>query len=238
MRSMDESAEPSQAAGPAGGEAPTEPATAEVPVAPYPPGYVPGPYAPGFAGPPPGYGWAPPPPGYGWAPPAGPTAPPPGYSWMGPSGVPASASPRRGSLGGLLRNVAVAWAVAGVLALTVVGLSVSLATTGSSTQVGPIARAPGITAPFGGRGGVFGRQGVIGTVASVGSGSFTVTDRSGTTVTVDEQSSTTYYNGSTQATSSIVTAGANVVALGSRSGNTVTATRVILLPPGVGPLGP
>ena len=229
MRSMDESAEPSQAAGPAGGEAPTEPATAEVPVAPYPPGYVPGPYAPGFAGPPPGYGWAPP---------AGPTAPPPGYSWMGPSGVPASASPRRGSLGGLLRNVAVAWAVAGVLALTVVGLSVSLATTGSSTPVGPIARAPGITAPFGGRGGVFGRQGVIGTVASVGSGSFTVTDRSGTTVTVDEQSSTTYYNGSTQATSSIVTAGANVVALGSRSGNTVTATRVILLPPGVGPLGP
>jgi len=236
---MDEASEPSQeGAGSQAGEAPTEPATAEVPAAAYPPGYTPGAsYGPGFAAPPPGYAWAPPPPGYGWTPP-GALAPPPGYAWVpGSPGASVPVANRAGGVvGRLARSVVAAWVVAGALALTVVGLSVALANAGSSAAVGPIVRTP-ITTPFGLGGGVFGREGVIGTVASVASASFTVTDRSGTTITVDEQSSTTYYNGSSRATSSIVSVGANVVVLGSRSGTTVTATRVIVLPAG-GPLGP
>jgi hypothetical protein len=139
----------------------------------------------------------------------------------------------------------VAWIVAGVLALTVVGLSVALAWGNSST-----AR---VSAPFGGRnaanpgrsfsgpgffGGGAGSLGVVGTVASVATGSFAVTDRSGQTVTVDEQSSTTYYSGRTSATSSAVVTGARVAVRGTRNGNTVTATNVIVLPAGGFGLGP
>jgi hypothetical protein len=73
-------------------------------------------------------------------------------------------------------------------------------------------------------------MGVAGTVESVGASSFTVAARSGQTVTVDEQSSTTYDNGGTSSSSSVVVKGATVVVLGTRSGNTVTATRVVVLP--------
>lgn len=193
------------------------PATAEVPAAsPYPPGYAPGPPPP--AGPPPGYGWT-------WGPTGAPGPPPPR--------APRSA----GWLSRAVRRALVAWIVAGVLAATVVGLSVALAT--SSSPVRSLPFAPSAT-PFGragfpgpAAGGVFG-PGVIGTVASVSSNSFTVNARSGATVTVDEQSSTTYYNGATPATSSIVTQGATVAVSGSRSGNTVTATRVTVIPAGGG----
>jgi phosphoribosylamine-glycine ligase len=73
---------------------------------------------------------------------------------------------------------------------------------------------------------------VVGTVKSTGGDSFTATDRTGETVTVDEQSSTTYYNARTSATSSIVTTGSRVLVRGTRNGNTVTATSVIVLPTG------
>jgi len=135
-----------------------------------------------------------------------------------------------------VHSVLVAWIVAAALAATVIGLSVALATTSSPAVSQRAPFAPGVT-PFGRTGfapptgGPFG-TGVIGTVASVGTNSFTVNARSGQTVTVDEQSSTTYYKGATQATSSIVTQGATVAVQGSRSGTTVTATRVIVLPAG------
>jgi hypothetical protein len=51
-------------------------------------------------------------------------------------------------------------------------------------------------------------------------------------VTVDEQSSTTYFNGTTTATQNVVAKGALVAVQGTRNGNTVTATRVIVLPAG------
>ncbi len=73
---------------------------------------------------------------------------------------------------------------------------------------------------------------MAGTVSNVSSTNFTVTDRSGQAVTVDEQSSTTYFNGRTSASSSIVTSGARVLVRGTRQGNTVTATSVIVLPSG------
>jgi len=209
------------------------------------------PYPPPGSGPegqgPPG-GLAPPP---GYAPPPGPGTPP-GYGWAGwpepgpsaSSSVP-SGSGRRG-VSGILRNVTAAWIVAGVLALTVAGLSAALAS-GSS---GParVSRpfggfAPGSGRSFGGSpafsGGNFSSLGVFGTVASVGTGSFTVTDRSDQTVTVDEQSSTTYYSGATSTSSSAVVTGARVVVQGTRSGDTVTATRITVLPArsfGAGPL--
>ncbi|HYA69368.1 MAG TPA: DUF5666 domain-containing protein, partial [Acidimicrobiales bacterium] len=81
-------------------------------------------------------------------------------------------------------------------------------------------------------GGAAGTLAVVGTVASVGTNSFTVTARNGATVTVDEQSSTTYFSGATSASSSAVVKGARVAVQGSRSGNTVTATRVVVLSAG------
>jgi hypothetical protein len=198
------------------------PPTAETPAASpgAPPGYGPGSF-PGY-GPPPGQA---PPPWYGWAgwPPTGP--------WASPSG------PYRSGFSRVLHSALAAWIVAGVLALAVVGLSVDLAT--QSTQSPASAH---VVTPFGGPGtqfkgpGFFGRGlgnlAVAGTVASVGTGTFTVTATSGQTVTVDEQSSTTYESGGSSASSSVVVKGARVVVQGTRSGNTVTATSVVVLPAG------
>jgi hypothetical protein len=134
--------------------------------------------------------------------------------------------------------VITAWIVAAALALAVVGLSVALAV-GNSAPAGlraPIVRpapvAPGSAgnrSPFGGN---FATLGVAGTVTSVGSGTFTVTGVSGQLVTVDEQSSTIYDQGATSASSAAVLQGSRVLVLGSRSGTTVKATRVIVLPAG------
>lgn len=191
-------------------------------------------------GPPPGYG---PQPGYG---------PPPGQ------GPPGGAGPSGGAdhgFGRVLRSATTAWIVAGVLALVVVALSVALASANSdTTRVNGPFRAPagGLAPAFGGSapgsgGGRLGGPGpsggaeipgVFGTVASVGSGSFTVTDRTGQTVTVDEQSSTTYFSGRTAASSSAVVTGARVAVRGTRSGSTVTAASVVVLPAGGFGLGP
>ena len=73
---------------------------------------------------------------------------------------------------------------------------------------------------------------MVGTVSSVSAKSFVVQDRTGTSVTVDEQSSTTYMSGRSSATVSAVVSGARVLVQGTRSGNTVTATTVVVLPAG------
>lgn len=132
----------------------------------------------------------------------------------------------------------VAWAVAGLLALAVVGLSVGLAMRGgpaSSRVSGPsgyrIVR-PGSGGAIPRPGSVLpGTQGpvLLGTVASVQANSFTVNAVFGQTVTVNEQSSTLYFEGSTPAHSSAVTQGARVVVEGSHQGTTVQATRVFVL---------
>ena len=178
-------------------------------------------------GPPPGYG---PPPNYGPAAAYGPTPAPP--------------SPTRAGTAGFFRNAAVAWIVAGVLALTVVGLSLALgsqnttasrATTpigGSAPRTGMTPGGSNATGPFGGSPSFGGDLGVVGTVKSTAGNAFTVTDRTGTTVTVKEQSSTIYFSGRTNATSSIVTTGSRVLVRGTRTGTTVTATSVIVLPMG------
>jgi hypothetical protein len=167
-------------------------------------------------------------PGLAWAPPAAPAA---------PSG--------RGRTARLFASAVTAWIVAGVLALAVVGLSVALALAnsgpirlapivqpapGSGTAPRPVAPgSPRTPSPLGGR---FGNRGVVGTVTGIGFGTFTVKGVGGQTVTVDEQSSTTYDQGATSAGPSAVVTGARVLVVGSRSGNTVQATRVIVLPAG------
>lgn len=211
-----------------GGQPGSTPPTAETPAA--SPGASPG-YGPASFpayGPPPGQA---PPPWYGWAgwPPTGPSASPSGPSRRGFSRV--------------LHSALAAWIIAGVLALAVVGLSVDLTTQGptSARVVTPFGRPGAPSTGPGFFGGGFGNLAVAGTVASVGTRSFTVTATSGQTVTVDEQSSTTYYSGATSSSSSVVVKGARVAVQGTRSGNTVTATHVVVLPAGgfgAGALGP
>jgi len=148
--------------------------------------------------------------------------------------TPTDSSPRRG----FPHNATVAWVVAGLLALAVIGLAAALATNG--TPASSAGTTPPTTVPTRGGGGPFGggaarpgfAGGVFGTVKTVGSGTFTVTTRAGSTVTVDEQSSTVYTEGATSAASSAVVVGARVAVQGSDSGTTVKATRVIILPAG------
>jgi hypothetical protein len=52
----------------------------------------------------------------------------------------------------------------------------------------------------------------------------------GQEVTVDEASSTTYLNGTSATSASAITTGSNVLALGTTSGTTITATQVIVQP--------
>lgn len=185
-------------------------------------------------------------------PPGGPPGqvPPPGYGspwgsawsgWPSPSTPPPSRYTSRLSF----HNAVTAWIVAGVLGLAVVGLSLALVTQGSgparvTTPIGgssprtggSIPGGSGFAGPFGGSTSLNGTLGVAGTVTAVAASSFTVSDRAGQVVTVDERAATTYYSGRTAASSSVVTSGARVLVRGTRSGNTVTATSVIVRPAG------
>jgi len=88
----------------------------------------------------------------------------------------------------------------------------------------------------GGPGGAGGRDGhgvggtppaAFGTVATVGTDTFTLTTHDGTTVTVDVNSSTSYLEfGVTSATIADVKAGTQVAVFGTDTANTVTATKV------------
>jgi hypothetical protein len=70
--------------------------------------------------------------------------------------------------------------------------------------------------------------GAIGTVDSVTTGSFTMTTSAAQKVTVNEQSSTTYLKGTTASSVSAITAGTTVLALGTTSGTTISATQVVV----------
>ena len=92
-----------------------------------------------------------------------------------------------------------------------------------------------------GNGGGFRRGGLgtRGTVSAVNGNTITMTNQSGTTVTVDVSSSTSYLNGAdrTAASLSDVTTGSIILAAGQTSGNTITATRIIINPPAPGSYG-
>jgi uncharacterized protein (UPF0261 family) len=79
---------------------------------------------------------------------------------------------------------------------------------------------------------------VVGTVKSVGDGTFTITSQGGTTVTVDVGSSTTYRDpGVTSPTIANVTVGEHVAVFGTDTSNTVTATSVAIGTPPSGGMG-
>jgi preprotein translocase subunit YajC len=78
----------------------------------------------------------------------------------------------------------------------------------------------------------------MGTVKSVGDGTFTITSQDGTTVTVDVGSSTTYQDpGVTSPTIANVTVGEHVAVFGTDTSNTVTATSVAIGNPPNGGMG-
>jgi hypothetical protein len=76
--------------------------------------------------------------------------------------------------------------------------------------------------------------GASGTVDSVSTSSFTLSTSAGQKVTVNEASATTYQKGTSSTSASAITTGASVVALGTTSGTTITATQVIVQPAGDG----
>jgi len=114
------------------------------------------------------------------------------------------------------------------------GAMANAATSGSSSST---------TAPsthFGGHDGFGGTPpAAMGKVAKVGSNTFTLTNRDGTTVTVDVGSTTTYLDrGVTSPSFTDVTVGAQVAVFGTDTADTVTATKVAIGGPGAhGPGG-
>jgi hypothetical protein len=72
--------------------------------------------------------------------------------------------------------------------------------------------------------------GVVGTVSSVSTSSFTVSTSGGQKVTVHKASSTTYRKGTKSATASAVKTGQPVLVLGTANGTTITATQVVVQP--------
>jgi hypothetical protein len=108
------------------------------------------------------------------------------------------------------------------------GSGSAAAGTGQAATVGSTAKA-GSNARSGPASG-----GVSGTVSSVSTSSFTVSTSAGQKVTVHKASSTTYRKGTSSSTASAVTKGVPVLVLGTTSGTTITATQVIVRPPGGG----
>jgi Domain of unknown function (DUF5666) len=96
------------------------------------------------------------------------------------------------------------------------------ATAGSAAQVGSNARS----GPAAG--------GVVGTVSSVSTSSFTVSTSAGQKVTVKKTSSTTYWKGTRSTAASAMTKGKPVLVLGTTNATTVTATQVVVHPAGGG----
>ena len=78
--------------------------------------------------------------------------------------------------------------------------------------------------------------GVVGTVSSVATSSFTVSTSAGQKVTVKKASSTTYRKGTSSTSASAITKGKPVLVLGTTNGTTITATQVVVQPASGGPL--
>jgi preprotein translocase subunit YajC len=138
--------------------------------------------------------------------------------WSSPEPFPAVRQKSR-------RGVRVTTAAAMALGLAVSGGAVAGATStttpsSASSTAGSWADRP----PMGGSPPV-----AYGTVKSVGDGTFTLTTRDGTTVTVNVSSATTYRDGAvTSPTIANVTVGEHVAVFGADASNVVTATSVAI----------
>jgi hypothetical protein len=137
----------------------------------------------------------------------------------------------------VITGAAVVCAVAGVS----IGL-VATSGTPSTTTAASSTAASGQGGPFAGGSAGSGSGsnarsgpepgGSSGTVASVSGSSFTLTTPAGEKVTVNENSSTTYQDGSASSTASAITSGSGVLVLGTVNSTTITATQVTIEPTG------
>jgi hypothetical protein len=149
-----------------------------------------------------------------------------------PPPAPPASSPR---VRRVLANRRRRWIVVAVALLALIGLSVGLVTSRSTTAANPVP-ASGATGGSGSGGGASNARsgpaagGASGTVGSVSTSGFTMTTSAGQLVTVDEASSTTYQNGTNSTSASAITTGQSVLVLGTTSGTTITATQVIVTP--------
>lgn len=107
--------------------------------------------------------------------------------------------------------------------------SSGVATTASSPAPRS-ARVPGIAGPNARSGPAAG--GSIGAVESVSNSEFTMATPTGQKVTVKRQSSTKYRKGTKSSSASAVKRGVRVLVLGTTSGTTITATKVVVLTTG------
>ena len=107
----------------------------------------------------------------------------------------------------------------------VIALSVGLVTSASASAAqratdSATAGGPARSGPAAG--------GATGTVGSVSKSGFTLTTSAGQKVTVDKASSTKYQKGTGSISASAITKGKRVLVLGTSSGTTIKATRVIV----------
>jgi hypothetical protein len=132
---------------------------------------------------------------------------------------------------------------AGAVLVVILAVGGFLAFRGRSSNANTTAASPSTTAA--GNGGALGSGGrgsnarsgpasggAAGTVNSVLTSSFTMSTSAGQKVTVDEASSTTYQKGTSSISASAITTGEPVLVLGTTNGTTITATQVIMQPPG------
>jgi hypothetical protein len=166
--------------------------------------------------------------------------PPPEYS-PGPAPEPSAKQVRRPGLRRWISSRRSQWIMAAALLSAVIGLSAgyvahSWTTTSPSTTASGSARSGGLGSGGAGSNARSGPAagGAAGTVGSVSTSSFTMSTATGQKVAVGETSSTTYQNGTSSTSASAVTAGENVLVLGTASATTITATQVIVQPPGSG----
>ncbi len=125
------------------------------------------------------------------------------------------------------------WIIAAALTCVVVAVTACGTSSAAATSPSPTGAGGGV----GSGGGSNARSGpaaggASGTVASLSTASFTLTTSAGQKVTVNEASSTTYQNGTSPTSASAIATGEGVLVLGTTSGTTITATQVIVQPPG------
>jgi hypothetical protein len=133
----------------------------------------------------------------------------------------------------VITGAAVVCAVAGVS----IGLVAASGPSGTTTAASSTA-ASGQGGPFAGSGGGSNARsgpepgGSSGTVTGLSGSGFTLTTPAGEKVTVNENSSTTYQDGSASSTASAITSGSGVLVLCTVNSTTITATQVTIEPTG------
>ncbi len=166
---------------------------------------------------------------------------PPESSPSPPASDPSANQLRRPALRQWLSNRRSQWIVAAALLCAVIGVSAGYVAY-SATATSPSAAASG-SGPAGrlGSGGIGSNArsgpaagGAAGTVGSLSTSGFTMSTATGQKVTVSETSATTYQHGPGSTSASAITTGEHVLVLGTTSGTTITATQVIVQPPGSG----